>query len=188
MTLDDFRAVVEVHLMGAATCAKAVWPAMQAQNYGRLVFTTSSSGLYGHFGQSNYGAAKLALIGLMNTLKLEGAKHDIRINAISPVAATRMTENIFPEAMAAQFKPEAVTPGALFLAAEDAPNGAVLAAGAGVFALSRIFETEGVFLGDDPSPEQIRDAWSRISDPATQEAYTAGMGQTQKFLRKKSGG
>ena len=187
MTLDDFRAVIEVRLMGAATCAKAVWAPMQAQNYGRLVFTTSSSGLYGHFGQSNYGAAKLALIGLMNTLKLEGAKHDIRVNAISPVAATRMTENIFPEAMAAQFQPEAVTPGVVYLAGEDAPNGAVLAAGAGVFALARMFETEGVFLGPESSPEQIRDAWPRIGDASAQEAYTAGMGQTQKFLRKLSG-
>jgi NAD(P)-dependent dehydrogenase (short-subunit alcohol dehydrogenase family) len=186
MTLEDFRAVLEVHLMGAVTPIKAVWEIMRAQNYGRIVLATSSTGLYGNFGQSNYGAAKLALVGLMNTLKIEGAKNDIRVNAICPVAATRMTEQMMPEPMRAQMAPELVAPGVAHLASPDAPNGAILIAGAGVFALSRMFETEGVTLGAAPSAEAVADAWERIVDPSGQQAFETGMGQTQKILRKLS--
>jgi NAD(P)-dependent dehydrogenase (short-subunit alcohol dehydrogenase family) len=186
MSLDDFRTVLEVHLMGAVTPIKAVWEIMRAQNYGRIVLATSSTGLYGNFGQSNYGAAKLALVGFMNTLKLEGAKNDIRVNAICPVAATRMTEQMMPETMRAQMAPELVAPGVAHLASRDAPNGAILTAGAGAFALSRMFETEGVYLGAGPSAEDVAAAWDRIADPAGQQAFEAGMGQTQKILRKIS--
>jgi NAD(P)-dependent dehydrogenase (short-subunit alcohol dehydrogenase family) len=183
MELADFRAVVDVHLMGSVVCAKAVWEAMRAQGYGRIVLTTSSTGLYGNFGQANYGAAKLALVGLMNTLKLEGQKTDIRVNAISPVAATRMTEALMPPDMLQLLRPELVTPGVVYLASDDAPNGAILAAGAGGFAVARIYETEGVHLAD-ASPEGVRDAWAAIADPAGQRAYVAGPEQTQKFVTK----
>ena len=184
MEAADFAAVVDVHLMGAVKPLKAVWEIMRAQNYGRIVVTTSSTGLYGNFGQSNYGAAKLALVGLMNTLKLEGGKNDIRVNAISPVAATRMTDNLMPPEMLAKFAPEHVTPGVVYLASREAPNGAILTAGAGVFAIAQMVETEGAYLGRAASAEAVRDHWTQIANPAGAEAYPAGMAQTQKFLRK----
>lgn len=189
MEIADFDAVINVHLMGTVKPTKAVWEIMKAQNYGRIVVTTSSTGLYGNFGQANYGAAKLSLVGFMNTLKQEGAKNDIRVNAISPVAATRMTENIMPPQMLDALKPEFVTPGVIHLASRDAPNGAILTAGAGVFALAQIFETDGIAIPTDKlSAEAVRDQWAKISDPAGHEAYAAGGGQTQKFMRKLSGG
>lgn len=189
MEIADFEAVLNVHVMGTVKPTKAIWEIMRAQNYGRIVVTTSSSGLYGNFGQSNYGAAKLGLVGFMNTLKLEGQKNNIHVNAISPVAATRMTESIMPPEMLEKLKPEFVTPGVVYLCSDEAPTGAILTAGAGVFSLARIYETEGVYLGDDGlSAEEVRDNWDRISDPAGQEAYAAGAGQTGKLLRKLSGG
>ena len=189
MEIADFEFVLNVHLMGTVKCVKAVWEIMKAQNYGRIVVTTSSSGLYGNFGQANYGAAKLGIVGFMNTIKLEGQKNNVHINAISPVAATRMTENLMPEAVLEKLKPEYVTPGVVYLASEEAPTGATLAAGAGAFALSRIYETEGVYLGEGGlSAEEVRDSWSQIEDPAGQQAYFAGGEQSQKFFRKLSGG
>ena len=187
MEIADFAFVVDVHLMGSVKPAKAVWEIMREQNYGRIVVTTSSTGLYGNFGQANYGAAKLALIGFMNTLKLEGQKNNIHVNAISPVAATRMTENIMPPPVLEQLKPEFVTPGVVFLCSEDAPTGAILTAGAGAFALARIVETEGVYLGHDATVEQVRENWAKITDPAGQQAYLNGGEQTQKFFRKMQG-
>ncbi|MBC7767788.1 MAG: SDR family NAD(P)-dependent oxidoreductase [Phycisphaerales bacterium] len=186
MEIADFASVVDVHLMGTMKPVKALWEIMRAQNYGRIVVTTSSTGLYGNFGQSNYGAAKLSLVGLMNTLKLEGGKNNIRVNAISPVAATRMTDALMPPEMLTKLAPEHVTPGVVYLASPDAPNGAVLTAGAGVFALAQIVETEGAFLGAGASAEAVRDHWTQITDPAGAEAYQSGAGQTQKFLRKSA--
>ncbi len=169
--------------------AKAVWEIMRTQNYGRIVVTTSSTGLYGNFGQANYGAAKLGLVGFMNTLKLEGQKNNIHVNAISPVAATRMTENLgMPPEVLAQLKPEYVTPGVVFLCSEEAPTGAILTAGAGAFALSRILETEGVYLGHEATVETVRDNWAKITDDAGQKAYVNGGEQTAKFFRKVQGG
>ncbi len=189
MTIEDFELVLNVHLMGTMKPTKAVWEIMKAQNYGRIVVTTSSSGLYGNFGQSNYGAAKLGIIGFMNTIKLEGQKNNIHINAISPVAATRMTEGLMPPEVLEKLKPEYVTPGVVYLVSEEAPTGAILTAGAGVFALSRIIETEGVYLGEGGlSVEEVRDNWSKISDDAGQKAYFAGGEQGQKFFRKMAGG
>jgi len=189
MELPDFQVVVDVHLMGSVKPAKAVWEIMRNQNYGRIVVTTSSTGLYGNFGQSNYGAAKLGLIGFMNTLKLEGQKNNIHVNAISPVAATRMTENLgMPPEVLAQLKPEFVTPGVVFLCSEEAPTGAILTAGAGAFALSRIVETEGVAIGPNATVEAVRDNWAKIADPAGQQAYLNGGEQTAKFFRKLQGG
>jgi NAD(P)-dependent dehydrogenase (short-subunit alcohol dehydrogenase family) len=185
MEIADFELVLNVHLLGTVKPAKAVWEIMKAQNYGRIVVTTSSSGLYGNFGQSNYGAAKLGIIGFMNTIKLEGQKNNVHINAISPVAATRMTENIMPPAMLDKLKPEYVTPGVVYLASEDAPTGAILAAGAGVFALARIYETEGVNLGEGGlSAEEVRDNWSKIADETDQKAYFNGGEQGGKIFRK----
>lgn len=188
MELPDFQVVVDVHLLGTVKPAKAVWEIMRQQNYGRIVVTTSSTGLYGNFGQSNYGAAKLGLVGFMNTLKLEGQKNNIHVNAISPVAATRMTENLMPPQVLEQLKPEYVTPGVVFLCSEEAPTGTVLTAGAGAFAVARIVETEGVYLGGDATVEQVRDNFAKIADPAGQQAYMNGGEQTAKFFRKMQGG
>lgn len=189
MEIADFEFVLNVHLLGTVKPTKAVWEIMREQNYGRIVVTTSSSGLYGNFGQSNYGAAKLGIIGFMNTIKLEGQKNNIHINAISPVAATRMTEGLMPPAVLERLKPEYVTPGVVFLASDEAPTGAILTAGAGAFALSRIYETEGVYLGEGGlSVEEVRDNWSKITDPTGQAAYNAGGEQSGKFFRKLSGG
>jgi NAD(P)-dependent dehydrogenase (short-subunit alcohol dehydrogenase family) len=189
MEIADFEAVMAVHLMGTVKPAKAVWETMKTQNYGRIVVTTSSTGLYGNFGQANYGAAKLSLVGFMNTLKIEGAKNNIKVNAISPVAATRMTEGILPPPLADALKPEYVTPGVVYLCSEDAPTGAILTAGAGVFALARIYETDGVYIDRERvTAEDVAANWAKIADPAGQEYYEQGGGQTAKFMRKMSGG
>ena len=165
MTLDDFRLVIEVHLMGAVNCTKAVWDIMKAQNYGRIVMTTSSTGLYGNFGQSNYGAAKMALVGLMQTLSIEGAKNDIRVNCLAPTAATRMTENLMPEAVLKLLQPEAVTPGLLVLVSDEAPTRTILCAGAGAFERAHITLTPGVFVGlPDDAAEQVAAAFAALSD------------------------
>jgi NAD(P)-dependent dehydrogenase (short-subunit alcohol dehydrogenase family) len=185
MELADFQLVMDVHLMGTVKPTKAVWEIMKAQNYGRIVVTTSSTGLYGNFGQANYGAAKLSLVGFMNTMKIEGQKNNVHINAIAPVAATRMTENILPPQIADRLKPEYVTPGVVYLVSEEAPTGAILTAGAWTFALAHMCETEGVYLGEGGlSVEEVRDNWARIIDPAGQRAYQNGGEQTQKFLAK----
>jgi NAD(P)-dependent dehydrogenase (short-subunit alcohol dehydrogenase family) len=189
MEIADFELVLSVHIMGTVKPVKAVWELMKAQNYGRIVVTTSSTGLYGNFGQANYGAAKLGLVGFMNTLKLEGQKNNIRVNAISPVAATRMTENLMPPEMLDKLRPDFVSPGVMYLVSEDAPTGMILTAGAGVFAQARIFETEGVYLGDAGlSAESVRDHLTGISAEAGQQPYFQGGEQTQKFFRKLSGG
>jgi NAD(P)-dependent dehydrogenase (short-subunit alcohol dehydrogenase family) len=185
MEIADFELVLNVHLLGTVKPTKAVWEIMKTQNYGRIVVTTSSSGLYGNFGQSNYGAAKLGIVGFMNTIKLEGQKNNIHINAISPVAATRMTENLMPAATLERLKPEYVTPGVVYLASEEAPTGVILAAGAGVFALARIYETEGVNLGEGGlSAEEVRDNWGKIADETDQKAYFNGGEQGGKIFRK----
>jgi NAD(P)-dependent dehydrogenase (short-subunit alcohol dehydrogenase family) len=189
MEIADFEAVMNVHVMGSVKPAKAVWEIMKAQNYGRIVVTTSSTGLYGNFGQSNYGAARLALIGFMNTLKIEGQKNNIHVNAISPVAATRMTENLMPAEVLAKLKPEYVTPAVVYLVSEEAPTGVVMTAGAGAFAQARIYETEGVYLGEGGlSVEEVRDNFARITDPTGQQAYVNGGEQSGKFFRKMQGG
>ena len=142
MELADFRLVLDVHLMGAVHCCKAVWPIMNAQKYGRIVMTTSSSGLYGNFGQSNYSAAKLALVGLMQTLAIEGAKNDIRVNSLAPTATTRMTEELLSREMAQALNPAAVVPAMLVMASQDAPTRTILCAGAGGFEAAHISLTQ----------------------------------------------
>lgn len=188
MTIEDFRFVVDVHLMGTAICTKAVWGHMKDANYGRVVVTSSSSGLYGNFGQANYGAAKLGVVGLMNTLRTEGDKYDIRINALAPVAHTRMPDELLPDEAKDLLKPEEVTPGVLFLVSRDAPQGMILAAGAGGYAASRIYETPGIWLEPkDRTPEMIASRLEDILDPTGQEELKSGNEQTMKFLSRAMG-
>lgn len=185
MSLDDFRLVMDVHLMGSVNCTKAVWDIMREQEYGRIVMTTSSSGMYGNFGQSNYGAAKMAVLGFMNTLGLEGAKKNVRVNALSPTAATRMTEDLLPQEVLDMLTPESVTAAALVLCHESAPNRHILCAGAGGYASSQIVETEGIFLAaEQQSPEAILENWQAITDASKQQPLEVGSKQTEKFLGK----
>ena len=185
MDIADFALVVDVHLMGAVHCCKAVWPLMNAQKYGRIVMTTSSSGLYGNFGQSNYGAAKMALVGLMQTLALEGVKNNIHVNALAPTAATRMTEGLMPEAVLAALKPEAVVPAMLVLASREAPTRTILCAGAGTFEAAHITLTQGVWLGTDPqTPERLAERLAEVSDPASQMVPQGGSAQGANEVAK----
>lgn len=182
MSMDDFRLVVDVHLMGSANCSKAVWDIMRAQAYGRIVFTTSSTGLYGNFGQANYGAAKMALVGLMNTLHLEGVKYDIRVNCLAPAAGTAMTDGVLPPAVFDLLTPESVSPGVVFLAGPDAPSRVVLAAGGGAFAVYQGFETIGVnLLPDNLSAEGVAAAWDSIADHENMQIFASGLEQASKF-------
>lgn len=185
MQMEDFRLVVEVHLMGAANCCKAVWPHMQTQNYGRIVMTTSSSGLYGNFGQSNYGAAKMAQVGLMQTLAIEGAKHNIHVNALAPTAATRMTEGLMPEAVLAALKPEAVVPAMLVLAHADAPTRTILCAGAGGFEAAHITLTQGVYVGaGEDAAEQLAAQLGAVTDRTGEQVPQSGAAQGQLEVGK----
>ena len=185
MPLDDFRIVIEVHLMGTVNCTKAVWNIMREQNYGRVVFTSSSSGLYGNFGQSNYGAAKMAMVGLMNTLHLEGAKNNIHVNCLAPAAGTAMTEGLMPEPVFKLLSPEVVSPAVVFLAGPDAPSRKVLAAGGGSFAVFKGFETTGVnLLPNDATAEGIAAAWETIDDQAGMSEFNGGFEQTGKFAQQ----
>lgn len=189
MELDDFNFVAGVHLMGSVNCSRAVWPIMREQNYGRIAMTTSSSGLYGNFGQTNYGAAKMGVIGLMNTLVLEGMKNDIKVNALSPCAATRMTEDIIPEKLLDLLTPESVTPALLYLVSKDGPNRTILAAGAGTYSRAIVYETEGKWFNEeDQTPEKIAEHWDQIADASTQQELTSGAGQTENMLKKAAQG
>lgn len=191
MELADFELVINVHLMGAVHCTKAVWAIMNEQKYGRIVMTTSSSGLYGNFGQSNYGAAKMALVGLMQTLSLEGAKNDIRVNCLAPTAATRMTEDLMPEAVLAALKPEAVVPAMLVLASQDAPNRTILCAGAGTFEAAHITMTQGVWIGTDAQAperlaERLAEVISRAADTVPQSGTAQGANEVIKAMENAS--
>lgn len=181
MTLQDFRKVVDVHLMGSANCCHAVWPVMRAQKYGRIVLTSSGSGLYGNFGQSNYGAAKAAMIGLMNVLHLEGARDDIRVNTLAPTAATQMTKGLLPEAALDLLQPETITPGLLHLVSENGPSRTILSAGAGTFAQTRIYETQGHRIQGEITPEAIAANWHLITEPNQQEELQDAFSQTRKY-------
>lgn len=165
MTLDDFHLVVDVHLMGTVYCTHFAWEKMLAQGYGRIVNTTSSSGLYGNFGQSNYGAAKMGVVGLMNVLKLEGQKSNVHINTIAPTAGTRMTENIgFPKEAFDALTPELVSPAVLYLASDGAPTGTIIQAGAGYYAKVAIVEATGAKLGANVTVDDVADNIEAISD------------------------
>jgi NAD(P)-dependent dehydrogenase (short-subunit alcohol dehydrogenase family) len=189
MSIEDFRIVVDVHLIGSAYCTKAVWETMREQAYGRILMTSSSTGLYGNFGQANYGAAKLGLLGLAKTLGLEGARYDIRVNTIAPTAATRMTEDIFPPEMLAAFNPDNVVPAALYLVSEDAPSGAIVGAGAGVVQAAYVTLTPGVALPeDDRTPEAVATAWERIADRTLEIVPQSGAEQAMMILKTLQGG
>jgi NAD(P)-dependent dehydrogenase (short-subunit alcohol dehydrogenase family) len=183
MAIEDFRAVIEVHVMGAVHCAKAVWELMRAQNYGRIVFTSSSSGLYGNFGQANYGTAKAAMIGLMKVLDQEGRKNDIRVNILSPTAATRMTASLMPAEDRALLDPASVTPGLLYLVSDEAPSGVILCAGAGCFARAEVVETPGIYLSpDERVPETIVKRFAQICAPESQGTLANAWAQTKKHV------
>ncbi len=188
MDLAEFRLVVDVHLMGAAVVCKAVWDTMRAQNYGRIVMTTSSSGLYGNFGQANYGAAKMALVGLMQTLAIEGAKNDIRVNCLAPTAATGMTEGLLSDENLKRLDPALVSPGLLPLVGDNAPTRAILCAGAGHFAAAHVTLTQGLYLGDIADMgEQLTLNWSAMEsrDESIVPAY--GFVQSERELAGAAG-
>jgi len=184
VTLEDFDLVMNVHFQGSLNCTHTIFPIMREQEYGRIIFTSSSSGVFGNFGQTNYGAAKMAMVGLMNTLKIEGQNKNIYTNSITPVAYTRMTEGLIPEDFGKNLQPEYVTPAVIYLASEQAPNGAVMAAGAGVFSRIFIHETMGVSLGmgENMTPENIHANWDKISDMSDARALQNGGEQTIKFF------
>ena len=183
MSNDDFRLVVEVHLMGTVLPTKAVWPIMKEQQYGRIMVTSSSTGLYGNFGQTNYGAGKLGVVGFMNTLKLEGQKDNIKVNALVPVAYTRMTANLMPPEAEAMLKPELVTPAVINLVKDDAPTGTILCAGAGVYSAAQIEEAEGAFLGNEGvTAEDVENAWEKITDFSNAKPFFMGGEQTGKVF------
>jgi NAD(P)-dependent dehydrogenase (short-subunit alcohol dehydrogenase family) len=185
MDLADFRLVMDVHLMGAVHCTKAVWALMNEQKYGRIVMTTSSSGLYGNFGQSNYGAAKLALVGLMQTLSIEGAKNDIRVNCLAPTAATRMTEDLMPEAVLEALKPQAVVPAMLVLAGQAAPNRTILCAGAGSFEAAHITLTNGAWIGlGSDAPERLAERLAEVTDRSGEIVPQSGAAQGSNEVGK----
>jgi len=184
MTLDDFRLVVEVHLIGSAICTKSVWETMREQAYGRILMTSSSTGLFGNFGQANYGAAKLGLAGLAKTLHLEGAKYNIRVNSLAPTAATRMTEDIFPPEMMTAFNPENVVPAALFLVSEDAPTNMIVGAGAGVVQVSYVTLTPGYALPEGRrTVEEVAANWQRIVDRSGEIVPQSGAEQSMLILQ-----
>ena len=183
MDLADFELVVKVHLIGSMICTKAVWPGMRERNYGRVVFTASSSGIYGNFGQANYGAAKAGMIGLMNVLHLEGLKNNIRVNILAPTAATGMTAGLLPPQMMSLMAPETVTPAVLFLVSEEAPSRVILGAGAGTFAVTYIVESAGLYLSEaERTPETIARRFAEIADPDTARPLDNAFGQTFKFV------
>jgi len=185
MGMDDFQLVVDVHLMGSANCSKAVWELMREQGYGRIVMTTSSSGMYGNFGQANYGAAKMAVVGLMNTLVIEGDKYNIKVNCLSPTAGTRMLEGLVTEQQSEIMTVEAVTAGLLTLCDADAPNRSILCAGAGGYARTHIYETDGIYLPpEQQTPENVRAQIDAIDNPEGEQVLIGGFQQTNKFVEK----
>jgi len=186
MELSDFRLVMDVHLMGAVHCTKACWPHMVAQKYGRIVMTTSSSGLYGNFGQANYGAAKMALVGLMQTLSIEGARHDIRVNCLAPTAATRMTEGLMPEDVLRALDPSSVVPAMLVMACEHAPNRTVLCAGAGTFEAAHITLTQGLYIGTDAhAPDALLQRLAEVRDREGEMVPLSGSEQGANEIGKR---
>ncbi|MGP1614862.1 MAG: SDR family NAD(P)-dependent oxidoreductase [Pollutimonas bauzanensis] len=185
MPLDEFRLVLDVHVMGSVNATKAAWTRMQSQNYGRIVMTTSSSGLYGNFGQSNYGAAKMALVGLMQTLSLEGARHNIHVNCLAPSAMTAMTEGLLPQAAAAVLTPERVSPGLIALVGEDAPTRMILLAGGGSFECAHITMTRGIHVGDSDDPaEALCKRMAQVQAQADQVIPASGWEQPEHELAK----
>jgi len=187
LDLADFRLVLDVHVMGSVHCTKAVWNHMKERSYGRIIFTTSSSGLYGNFGQSAYSAAKMALVGLMQTLALEGARHGIHVNCIAPSAATQMTNDLWSPQDLAALDPQRVSPAVVALASEAAPNKRIVLAGAGSLKLANVTMTRGIYLADDRlSAEEILTQWNRIGDRAGELVPATGSEQ-YRFEAEQAG-
>ena len=185
MDLADFQLVMDIHLMGSVNCTKAVWEIMREQNYGRIVMTTSASGMYGNFGQTNYGAAKMAVLGFMNTLVLEGGKNNIHVNALAPTAGTRMTEDLLPSSVLDLMTADSVSAGALVLCDETAPTRTILCAGAGGYAIASMYETDGIFMPkESQNPDEIVAKWDELSDVSAHKALESGGKQTEKFVMK----
>ena len=185
MDLADFQLVMDIHLMGSVNCTKAVWEIMREQNYGRIVMTTSASGMYGNFGQTNYGAAKMAVLGFMNTLVLEGGKNNIHVNALAPTAGTRMTEDLLPSSVLDLMTADSVSAGALVLCDETAPTRTILCAGAGGYAIASMYETDGIFMPkESQNPDEIVAKWDDLSDVSAHKALESGGKQTEKFVMK----
>lgn len=184
MSMEDFTIVNDIHLMGSVKPTKMVWEIMKEQNYGRILVTTSSTGLYGNFGQSNYGAAKLGLVGFINTLKLEGQKYNINCNVLCPVAYTRMTENLMPPEAEQLLTPRSVTPAVIYLSSENGPTGTILCAGAGVYSVAKIMESEGENIGLDATAEDLEKNWEKISDFSEAKSFFNGGEQTGKVIEK----
>lgn len=188
MDVADFRTVIDVHLIGSAICTKAVWEIMRAQQYGRIVCTSSPSGLHGIFGQANYGAAKAAMVGFMNALHLEGAKYNVRINLLSPSAKTRMTEDLaIPAEVLDRMTPEAITAACLYLVSEDGPSRAIISCAGGGYARAYVVETDGIYLPPErQTPEEIASSWDVISDRAQIHYYDSSAGPAMTFMAKAS--
>ncbi|KMS56812.1 SDR family NAD(P)-dependent oxidoreductase [Sphingobium cupriresistens] len=180
MDLDDFKLVLDVHVMGSVNCTKLVWDGMRAQNYGRIIFTTSSSGLYGNFGQANYSAAKMALVGLMQTLAIEGERSNIRVNCLAPSAATSMTNGLYSQEALAGLDATMVSPAIVALAAEDAPTRRIILAGAGSFEQANITMTQGIFLGtDEDSADRLLTSMDKLADRTGEMVPQSGGEQYQ---------
>jgi NAD(P)-dependent dehydrogenase (short-subunit alcohol dehydrogenase family) len=186
MSLEDFRTVIDVHLMGSVHCTKAVWNHMRDQTYGRIVMTTSSSGLYGNFGQANYGAAKLALVGFMQTLALEGEKYNVRVNCLAPSAATRMLDGLMADETSKLLPPGAVSPGVLALVADNAPTRTILCAGGGSYEQAHITLTRGIYAGNnDDAAERVASSWVAIGDRVGEIVPDSGIAQSQLEVEKR---
>jgi NAD(P)-dependent dehydrogenase (short-subunit alcohol dehydrogenase family) len=182
ITVDDFKIVLDVHLMGSIYCTKAVWPIMDEKGYGRIIMTTSSSGLYGNFGQSNYAAAKLALVGFMNTLKLEGQKKNVHVNAIAPTGGTRMTDGLLPPEAFERLKPELIVPAVLYMCSENAPTGCIIEAAGGYYSKVQIVEGKGVKLGDKATVDDVAANWDKITDMSEAGPFNMGSEVVMKIL------
>ena len=165
MTFENWDAVLKVHLYGGYNVIRAAWPHFREQSYGRVVVATSTSGLFGNFGQTNYGAAKLGLVGLINTLALEGAKYNIHANALAPIAATRMTQDILPPEVFEKLTPDYVAPVIGYLCTEEcADNGSVFIVGGGKVQRTALFQNDGVTFDKPPSVDDIAAHWAEITD------------------------
>lgn len=184
MTLEEFQMVLEVHVLGTVKPTHAVFPLMKEQGFGRIMVTSSSSGLYGNFGQSNYGAGKMGVVGFMNTIKLEGEKYNVHINALAPIAATRMTEGLLPDEAFNLLEPHKVTPAVVYMCSDEAPTGKIICAGAGAFSVAQMVEAEGMFVSHEPQAEDIAANWDKISDMSNARPLGMGGEQTLKFVTK----